>query len=54
MKDGNRAGEIINRIRDVIKKAPPWRDRLDINAAIRKVIELTRAEAAKNSISLHA
>lgn len=53
VRDGNRAGEIISRIRDLVKKAPPRRDRWDINGAIREVIELTRGETAKNSVSVH-
>jgi PAS domain S-box-containing protein len=52
VKDGNRAGEVISRIRDLIKKAPPRRDRWEINGAIREVIELTRGEAVKNGISV--
>jgi C4-dicarboxylate-specific signal transduction histidine kinase len=51
-KDGNRAGEIINRIRDLIRKAPPRRDQLDLNGAIREVVELTRGEATKNNVSV--
>jgi C4-dicarboxylate-specific signal transduction histidine kinase len=31
VKDGDRASEVLNRIRDFIKKAPPRRDRLEIN-----------------------
>ena len=31
VKDGNRAGEVIGRIRALIKKVPPRSDRLDIN-----------------------
>jgi PAS domain S-box-containing protein len=54
VKDGNRAGEVIGRIRDLIKKAPPRRGRLEINGAIREVIELTRGAAVKNSVSVHA
>jgi PAS domain S-box-containing protein len=50
--DGNRAGDVIGRIRDLIKKAPPRRDRLEINGAIREVIELTRGEAVKNGVSV--
>jgi C4-dicarboxylate-specific signal transduction histidine kinase len=50
VKDGARAGEVIGRIRDLIKKAPPRRDRLDINGAIRQVVELTRGEAVKNGV----
>src|ERR1700753_1393426 len=47
-----RAGEIIGRIRDLIKKAPARQDRVDINEAIREVIELTRGEAAKTGVSV--
>ena len=52
VKDGNRAGDVIGRIRDLIKKAPPRKDRVDINEAIREVIELTRGEAVKNGVSV--
>ena len=52
VKDGNRAGDVIGRIRDLIKKAPPRKDRLEINGAIREVIELTRGEAVKNGVSV--
>jgi PAS domain S-box-containing protein len=54
VKDGNRAGEVISRIRDLIKKAPPQWDDLEINGAIREVIELTHGEAAKNGVSVRA
>jgi PAS domain S-box-containing protein len=53
VKDGNRAGEVINRISDLIKKARPRRDNLEINGAIREVIEFTRGEAVKNRVSVH-
>ena len=49
---GNRAGDVLARIRALIKKAPPRRDQLEINGAIREVIELTRGEAVKNDISV--
>jgi PAS domain S-box-containing protein len=52
VKDGNRAGEVISRISDLTKKAPPRRDRLEINGAIREVIEFARGEAVKNSVSV--
>ena len=52
VKDGNRAAEVIGRIRELIKKAPPRKDRLEINGAIREVIELTRGEAVKNGVSV--
>jgi C4-dicarboxylate-specific signal transduction histidine kinase len=52
VKEGNHAGEVIDRIRALIKKAPPRKDRLEINEAIREVVELTRGEAVKNGVSV--
>ncbi len=52
VKDANRAGDVIGRIRELIKKAPPRKDGVDINEAIREVIELTRGEAVKNGASV--
>jgi PAS domain S-box-containing protein len=52
IKDGNRASDVIGRIRDLIKKAPPRKDRLEINGAILDVIALTRGEMVKNGVSL--
>jgi PAS domain S-box-containing protein len=49
---GNRAGEVINRIRALVKKAPPSKDRLGINGVILESVELTRAEAIRNGISI--
>jgi PAS domain S-box-containing protein len=51
-KDGKRAGDVVGRIRDLIQKAPPRKDRFDLNGAIREVIELTRSEAVKNGVSV--
>jgi C4-dicarboxylate-specific signal transduction histidine kinase len=52
VKDANRAGNVIGRIREIIKKAPSRKDRVDMNEAIREVIELTRGEAAKHGASV--
>jgi signal transduction histidine kinase len=49
-----RAGDVIDRIRALIKKAPARNERLDINEAIREVSELTRGEAVKDSISVQS
>jgi PAS domain S-box-containing protein len=51
-RDGNRAGDIIGRIRELIKKAPPGKNWVDINEAIREVMELTGGEAAKTRVSV--
>ena len=50
VQDGMRAGDVVGRIRDLIKKAPPREDRLEINPVIREVIELPRGEAVKNGV----
>jgi PAS domain S-box-containing protein len=50
--DGHRAGEIISRIRALAKKAPPQKERLDINEAIGEVIAMARTEVQKNRVSL--
>ncbi|MFL9966679.1 ATP-binding protein [Paraburkholderia sediminicola] len=52
VKEGRRASEVISRIRALVEKAPPLTDRLDINEAIREVIELTRGETVKNDVSV--
>jgi C4-dicarboxylate-specific signal transduction histidine kinase len=49
----NRAVDVIGRIRDLFKKAPQRNDSVDMNEAIREVIELTRSEAMKNAVSVH-
>ena len=50
--DADRAGDIIDRIRDHIKKAPPRKDRFDLNKAINEVIVLARSAIAKNGVSV--
>ena len=52
IKDGNRASEVIDRIRALVKKAPPRKDRLDINEIILDVIALTRSEVHRNRVAL--
>jgi PAS domain S-box-containing protein len=52
VSDGNRAAEVISHIRELVKKAPPLKEPLDINKAIREVIELTRGETRKHGISV--
>ena len=52
VRDGHRAGAVLGRIRALIKGAPRRNERVEINAAIRDVIELTRGEATKNGVSV--
>jgi C4-dicarboxylate-specific signal transduction histidine kinase len=50
--DGHRASEIIDRIRALIKKAPPRKDGLEMNEAILEVIALTHGEVLKDGVSV--
>jgi two-component system, LuxR family, sensor kinase FixL len=50
VRDGARAGEVIDRIRALVKKVPPRRDLLDINLAIRDAIVLTQTEMQRNGV----
>ena len=45
-----RAGDIIDRIRDQIRHAPPRKERFDLNAAIDEVIGLGRSAIIKNRV----
>jgi PAS domain S-box-containing protein len=52
VREGNRAGEVVGRIRALIKKAPARKDAVEINDAILEVIALTRTEASNNNVSV--
>jgi PAS domain S-box-containing protein len=49
---GERAVDVIGRIRAVINKAPPRKSRFDFNEAVRDVIALTGSEALKHGVSV--
>jgi C4-dicarboxylate-specific signal transduction histidine kinase len=48
--DADRAGEIIDRIRDHIRKAPPRKARFDLSNAIDEVIVFGRSAITKNEV----
>jgi PAS domain S-box-containing protein len=50
VRDGNRVGDVIGRIRALVQKAPRRKDELEINEAIREVIFLTHAEVVKHGV----
>jgi len=50
--DADRAGGIIDRIRDQIKKVPPRSDRFDLNRAIEEVVGLAQSMITENGVSL--
>src|SRR6202000_1944734 len=52
VKEGNRAGEVVERVRALIKKVPARKDAVAIDDAILEVIALTRAEAANSGVSV--
>ncbi len=52
VRDGQRASAVVNRIRDLVKKAPPRKNRVEINEAIREVVDLTHSEAMKCGVSV--
>jgi PAS domain S-box-containing protein len=51
--DGRRAGQVVDRIRALVNRQAPRRDRVDIGEAIQEVIALTRDEMRRESVTLH-
>jgi PAS domain S-box-containing protein len=51
-KYGNRAAEIIDRIRSFYKKSPPQRELVDVNEIIQEMLTLLRGEATRSSIAM--
>jgi PAS domain S-box-containing protein len=52
VREGKRAGEVVGRVRALIRKAPARSDAVAINDAILEVIALTRTEATNHSVSV--
>jgi PAS domain S-box-containing protein len=52
IRDGDRASQIINRIRALLKRTPPSKSLLDINEFVLEVVDLTRSELVRNNIRL--
>jgi signal transduction histidine kinase len=52
VNDGRRAGEVVKRIRALIKKAPARKEVVDLNAAILEVTDLTRSEAVETGVTV--
>jgi signal transduction histidine kinase len=53
VRDADRAKDIVGRMRDHIKKAPPRREPFDLNEAIREVIATVRSAIEQNRVSVH-
>jgi PAS domain S-box-containing protein len=54
-QDGNRAAEVINRLRSFYMKGiPPEREMVDIKEIVREMTALLRKEAVRHSIKIHS
>jgi PAS domain S-box-containing protein len=51
-KYGNRAAEIIDRIRSLYKKSPPQRELVDVNGIIQEMLTLLKGEANRYSVAM--
>ena len=51
-KYGNRAAEIIDRIRSFYKKSPPQRELVDVNGIIQEILTLLDVEAKRSSVAV--
>src|SRR3984957_7138608 len=52
VNDADRASDVVDRIRSLIKKAPPRKEVVDLNTAMLEVTALTRGEAAKSGVTV--
>jgi signal transduction histidine kinase len=50
--DTDRAGHIVGRIREQIKKTPPRKERFDLNAAINEVVVLAQSAVIRSGVSV--
>jgi PAS domain S-box-containing protein len=53
-KYGNRAAEIIDRIRSFYKKSPPQRELVDVHEIIHEILTLLKCEADRSSVAMRA
>jgi PAS domain S-box-containing protein len=54
-REGNRAADVINRLRSFYKKGvPPKREMVDIKAIILEMAALLRTEATRHSVTIHS
>jgi PAS domain S-box-containing protein len=49
---GNRAAEIIDRIRSFYRKSPPQRELVDVNGIVHEMLTLLKGEATRSSIAM--
>ena len=54
VRDADRAKDIVGRVREHVKKAPPRKEPFDINQAIDEVIVMARGAIVRNKVSVRA
>src|SRR6185312_2166117 len=54
VRDADRAKDIVGRVRDHIKKAPPRRESFDLNEAVREALAMASSAIARNRIAVNA
>jgi len=52
VRDGNRAAEVISRIRGLLRKTETEKTRLDVNQTIREIVTVIRQEAVEHGVDL--
>jgi PAS domain S-box-containing protein len=52
-KYGNRAAEIIDRIRSFYRKSSPKRELVDVNSIVQEMLTLLKGEADRHSVTMH-
>ncbi|HEX4650137.1 MAG TPA: ATP-binding protein, partial [Granulicella sp.] len=52
VSETERASDVVDRIESLIKKAPPRKEVVDLNAAVLEVTALTRSEAVKTGVTV--
>jgi PAS domain S-box-containing protein len=52
VRDADRARDIVGRMRDHVKKAPPRKERFDLNSAINEVFVLAQSVTQRNGVSV--
>ena len=54
IRDGNRASDVIAKIRALLRKTGTEKERLDMNDVIREVVALAQSEVRRNGVALRA
>ncbi len=52
MRDGKRAGDIIERLQSFYKKSPPKRELVEVNEIVQEMVGLLRGEANRHAVSI--